>query len=643
MRRQRALRKNLGRAAALLAATALVVVPAGQSMAADTEPVEAADAYAVGYGYATDYYVGYDAAGQAQEADDEDAAAYVDDYYVGYAATEVAAEVVPTAEPTVAVEPAPTEGLAIVPLSEPVATGTICGFGGPAGAPGGAPWALYADGTMTVGGGTFPNFRQHPTRPGDPPRCNPAQLPWRFTHSTDEGDIDVVNLIFTDANLELPAYMNLFFARPWAGAPLLQSITGLELLDTTNVVYMAVMFQGQSALTSLNIGGWNVENVTTMGGMFQDNMSLTHLDLAEWDTGRVYEMGGMFGSVRMTELDSIQNWDTSSVAYFDRMFWDARNIVSLDLSAWNTANGRRMDRMFEWTTNLENLNVSTWNVQNLRFQEHMFQGATSLRTLDLSGWNPSSIRSFDRTGIPAVNNSQGMFNQVPLEELILGATFQTAGANNGLWDLVPGDPCSADAFTGNWVNTADAALPTETSAELRGLMADNDSEGTWIWERYAAFNTTLTTVPATGGTATISHASRVPACDVDVTAEAAEGYRLVSVTLNGDELPVVDGETSFVKPSMASNVIVTFVPEESQGSHPGDTGGSDTGGSDTGGGTGSGTGGGETGGGTGTGATAQPSRPNLPVTGASIAAAVAGAAALVGAGLALVRRSRDKA
>ncbi len=61
----------------------------------------------------------------------------------------------------------------------------------------------------------------------------------------------------------------------------LETITGFEYLNTSEVTSMQMMFGACSKLTSLDLSGWNVENVSVAYGMFAFCSSLQTIDLTE--------------------------------------------------------------------------------------------------------------------------------------------------------------------------------------------------------------------------------------------------------------------------------------------------------------------------------------------------------------------------
>ena len=89
----------------------------------------------------------------------------------------------------------------------------------------------------------------------------------------------------------------------------LESIEGLEYLDTSSVTNMFSMFSGCSKLTSLDLSSFDTSNVTSMENMFLGCRSLTSLDVSHFDTSKVTNMSGMFAncsSLEKLDLSSFQ-------------------------------------------------------------------------------------------------------------------------------------------------------------------------------------------------------------------------------------------------------------------------------------------------------------------------------------------------
>ena len=67
----------------------------------------------------------------------------------------------------------------------------------------------------------------------------------------------------------------------------LETITGLEYLNTANVTDMSYMFSGCSKLTSLDVTKFNTAKVTKMNEMFYNCSKLTSLDVTKFNTANV--------------------------------------------------------------------------------------------------------------------------------------------------------------------------------------------------------------------------------------------------------------------------------------------------------------------------------------------------------------------
>ena len=77
----------------------------------------------------------------------------------------------------------------------------------------------------------------------------------------------------------------------------LQTIYGLNYLNTSAVTHMVSMFRGCSSLTALDITSFNTANVIAMGGMFMGCSNLRTIYAgSDWSTAAVEASAGMFSS-----------------------------------------------------------------------------------------------------------------------------------------------------------------------------------------------------------------------------------------------------------------------------------------------------------------------------------------------------------
>lgn len=100
----------------------------------------------------------------------------------------------------------------------------------------------------------------------------------------------------------------------------LQTISGLEYLNTADVKDMRSMFNRCYHLKSLNLTNFNTEKVKDMGYMFYNCYRLPPLDLTNFNTENVEDMQGMFkGCHDLTSLD-LTSFNTENVKDMNSMF-----------------------------------------------------------------------------------------------------------------------------------------------------------------------------------------------------------------------------------------------------------------------------------------------------------------------------------
>ena len=171
----------------------------------------------------------------------------------------------------------------------------------------------------------------------------------------------------------------------------LETITGLEYLNTEKVTDMSYMFSGCSKLTSLDVTHFNTANVTIMSGMFSSCSSLTSLDVTHFNTAKVKYMGYMFsGCSKLTSLD-VTNFNTANVTNMRNMFSSCSALLSLDVTNFNTANVTNMDDMFSSCSALLSLDVTNFNTANVTDMRFMFSSCSSLTSLDVTNFNTANV------------------------------------------------------------------------------------------------------------------------------------------------------------------------------------------------------------------------------------------------------------
>ena len=206
----------------------------------------------------------------------------------------------------------------------------------------------------------------------------------------------------------------------------LETITGLEYLNTANVTDMSYMFYSCSSLTSLDVTHFNTANVTDMSSMFSRCSSLTSLDVTHFNTAKVKNMRNMFSSCSALLSLDVTNFNTANVTDMSFMFTNCVALTSLYLTNFNTEKVTNMERMFIGCSALLSLDVRNFNTANVTDMSYMFAYCSSLTSLYLTNFNTEKVTNmgsmFDGctslTTIYAsskfvttqVSDSSGMFN-----------------------------------------------------------------------------------------------------------------------------------------------------------------------------------------------------------------------------------------
>ena len=165
---------------------------------------------------------------------------------------------------------------------------------------------------------------------------------------------------------------------------LIESITGLNYLNTSEVTNMSKMFAGCNQLTSLDLSHFNTSKVTDMSSMFYGCSSLTSLDLSSFNTSKVTDMGGMFSN--------------------------CSSLTSLDLSSFNTSQVTNMGSMFYQCTNLKTIYVGyDWSTAAVTYSIAMFYNCTSLVGGQGTTYNSTTLVNKDCAHIDGGPSNPGYF------------------------------------------------------------------------------------------------------------------------------------------------------------------------------------------------------------------------------------------
>ena len=198
----------------------------------------------------------------------------------------------------------------------------------------------------------------------------------------------IKNIVFDESfKTYAPTSLSGFFG----GCETLETISGLEYLNTAKVTDMGNMFYGCSALTSLDLTNFNTANVEFMYYMFEGCSALKSLDLTNFNTAKVTDMSFMFsGCSALTSLD-LTKFNTAKVVNMGNMFYGCSALTSLDLTNFNTANVDFMDSMFNGCSALKSLDLTNFNTAKVENMYNMFNGCSALESLDLTNFNTAKV------------------------------------------------------------------------------------------------------------------------------------------------------------------------------------------------------------------------------------------------------------
>ena len=223
----------------------------------------------------------------------------------------------------------------------------------------------------------------------------------------------------------------------------LETITGLEYLNTANVTNMSAMFFNCSSLTSLDVTHFNTAKVTDMGYMFYNCSSLTTIYASsKFVTPQVSRSLNMFYNCK--KLKGEEEWKKGKATdktyaktaggYFRDKAYDNRPWVKYadgtltfrcgykktlgeneyalnsgeEKPAWETnkkniskvvfeasfANARPTN-CYAWFVNFKNLTqiegIENLNTENVTSMRDMFNGCSSLTSLDLTNFNTAKV------------------------------------------------------------------------------------------------------------------------------------------------------------------------------------------------------------------------------------------------------------
>ncbi len=191
------------------------------------------------------------------------------------------------------------------------------------------------------------------------------------------GNSTIVHIVFDKSfSTYTPTSLRSFFKN----LTKLETITGLEYLNTEKVTDMYNMFAFCFKLTSLDVTNFNTKKVTNMERMFSGCSKLTSLDVTNFNTVNVKNMMRMFtGCKALTSLD-VTNFNSENVTNMSYMFYKCSKLTSLDVSNFNTKKVTNMSFMFSYCSTLTTIYVNDkFVIDKVTNGSYMFDNCTNLK------------------------------------------------------------------------------------------------------------------------------------------------------------------------------------------------------------------------------------------------------------------------
>ena len=306
----------------------------------------------------------------------------------------------------------------------------------------------------------------------------------------------------------------------------LSSLNLSESFNTVNVTNMSSMFYGCSQLSSLALSNFNTEKVKFMPSMFYGCNKLSSLDLSNFNTENVTDMSYMFsGCQKLSSLTLSESFNTVNVTNMLSMFQSCQELSSLNLSNFNTAKVTKMSCMFYKCQKLPSLDLSNFNTAKVKDMSSMFSGCIKLSSLDLSNFNTENV-----------TNMSSMFNGCSQLSSLDISNFNTEKVTY-MYNMFKNcnNLSSLDLYNFNTAKVTDMSYMFYGCSTLQTIYVSDDFVVTGITNDSYKKNlfTNCNALPAFDATKTSSD-----------YANYKTGYFTKLVVRNGDERYGIKGETT---------------------------------------------------------------------------------------------------
>ncbi len=179
----------------------------------------------------------------------------------------------------------------------------------------------------------------------------------------------------------------------------LESIQGLQYLNTSNVTTMKEMFRECTALQFVDLSSFDTQKVTDMSYMFFACSAMPAIDVSYMNTSNVTNMDNMFGNC--SSMGSIEFFNrmgtkfyTHKVQRMSSMFYGCKSLQRLNLSLFDTSSATHMGSMFYGCSAIKSLDLRYFSTGKVQDMSSMFANCSNLAKIICNNtWTSSSSES----------------------------------------------------------------------------------------------------------------------------------------------------------------------------------------------------------------------------------------------------------
>lgn len=203
-------------------------------------------------------------------------------------------------------------------------------------------------------------------------------------YDTGTGEVKEIIII----NPIKPSRMEGFFN----GFPEAEKLTGLSLIDTSNVTDLSYCFGSLRNIKELDISSWDTSNVTNMTGMLGGLESVKDINMSGLDLSKINKASllAMTDATSKYLRESV-NYDYCYYNYFTGNYGDFYNSKpSLNFS--NTILPEELSNCFFCGLDIKELDLTGADVSRITDMSHMFNYCGALETIYVNEtWNTDNV------------------------------------------------------------------------------------------------------------------------------------------------------------------------------------------------------------------------------------------------------------